>query len=40
MSGMSLQVADFCAGYGRTQVLNSVAVKVDAGSLVTISGAN
>jgi branched-chain amino acid transport system ATP-binding protein len=40
MSGMSLQVDDFCAGYGRTQVLNSVAVKVDAGSLVTIIGAN
>lgn len=40
MTGMSLQVDDFCAGYGRTQVLNSVSVKADAGSLVTIIGAN
>jgi branched-chain amino acid transport system ATP-binding protein len=40
MTGLSLQVEDFCAGYGRTQVLNSVAVKADAGSLVTIIGAN
>ena len=40
MTGMSLQVEDFCAGYGRTQVLNSVSVKADAGSLVTIIGAN
>jgi len=40
MTGMTLRVEDFCAGYGRTQVLNSVAVKADAGSLVTIIGAN
>jgi len=40
MTGMSLQVDDFCAGYGRTQVLNQVSVKADAGSLVTIIGAN
>lgn len=40
MTGMSLRVEDFCAGYGRTLVLNSVAVKADAGSLVTIIGAN
>ncbi|MET0442989.1 MAG: ABC transporter ATP-binding protein [Pseudorhodoplanes sp.] len=40
MTGMSLRVDDFCAGYGRTQVLNSVSVKADAGSLVTIIGAN
>jgi branched-chain amino acid transport system ATP-binding protein len=40
MSGISLRVEDFCAGYGRTQVLNSVSVKAEAGSLVTIIGAN
>jgi branched-chain amino acid transport system ATP-binding protein len=40
MTGISLEVNDFCAGYGRTQVLNSVSVKADAGSLVTIIGAN
>ncbi len=39
-AGINLQVDDFCAGYGRTQVLNSVSVKADAGSLVTIIGAN
>lgn len=40
MTGMNLQVSDFCAGYGRTQVLNSISLKADAGSLVTIIGAN
>jgi len=40
MSGISLRVDEFCAGYGRTQVLNAVSVKADAGSLVTIIGAN
>jgi branched-chain amino acid transport system ATP-binding protein len=40
MSGISLRVEDFCAGYGRTQVLNLVSVKAEAGSLVTIIGAN
>lgn len=40
MTGMSLQVHDFCAGYGRTQVLNSISMKAPSGSLVTIIGAN
>lgn len=40
MTGMSLRVEDFCAGYGRTRVLNSISLKADAGSLVTIIGAN
>lgn len=40
MTGISLEVDDFSAGYGRTQVLTSVSVKAEAGSLVTIIGAN
>ena len=38
--GPLLQVAGLCAGYGRTNVLRDVDVRVDAGEIVSLIGSN
>ncbi len=35
-----LEITNLCAGYGKTQVLNRLNLRVDAGEIVTLIGAN